>query len=262
MKPEQANEFLNCAEKGLPVISHDIAHHHQAYNIFNREYPWSPSCNEFEEYAWVNAHIKTDKKETVTETIRVPDISVLEAFIYDCCDIRDGDNKTGDIEFMDDEEETNHLAQKIQYKEETIEREIERDIGEILYSTTNITWEGEYDASKEDTISQSFPCGILIKRMGLRQMDSDGFFYDAEGKLAAFDTELTQKVNSVVVRKDIIDSFLSQTGLKLVWLVDAEKEIHAGNYSIISRSDWEAVFVYEEDTIVGDIHFLPEGNSW
>ena len=27
-------------------------------------------------------------------------------------------------------------------------------------------------------------------------MDADGFFYDAEGKLAAFDTNLTQKVKA------------------------------------------------------------------
>lgn len=93
-------------------------------------------------------------------------------------------------------------------------------------------------------------------------MDANGFFYDAEGKLAAFDTNLTQKVNSVVIRKDILDSFLSQTGWKLVWLVDAGKEIHAGDFSIISGSDWEAVFVYEGDAVMGDIHLLPEGNRW
>ena len=106
------------------------------------------------------------------------------------------------------------------------------------------------------------PCGKLIETMNLRQMDADGFFYDIEGKLAAFDTTITQNINSVVVRKDILDSFLDQTGLKLVWLVDAEKEIHARDFSTISWSDWEAVFVYEGDHIVGDIHWLPEGNRW
>ena len=64
--------------------------------------------------------------------------------------------------------------------------------------------------------------------MSLRQQQEDGFYYDSNGMLAAFDTDLTQKVNSVVVRKDILDTFLSKTGMKLVWLVDAEKEIHAG----------------------------------
>lgn len=64
---------------------------------------------------------------------------------------------------------------------------------------------------------------------------------------------LTQKINSVVVRKDILDIFLEKIGMKLVWLVDAEKEIHAGDYSISKWSDWEAVFIYERDSIAGEI---------
>ena len=120
----------------------------------------------------------------------------------------------------------------------------------------NINWEAEYDATKENAISQSLPCFKLIEIMSLGQQQEDGFYYDSNGMLAAFDTDLTQKVNSVVVRKDILDTFLSKTGMKLVWLVDAEKEIHAGDYSITKWSDWEAVFIYEGDGIAGEIHRL------
>lgn len=44
--------------------------------------------------------------------------------------------------------------------------------------------------------------------------------------------------------------------MKLVWLIDAEKEIHAGDYSITKWSDWEAVFIYEGDDITGEIRRL------
>lgn len=54
-------------------------------------------------------------------------------------------------------------------------------------------------------------------------MEADGFYFDDSGALAAFDTELTQGINSVVVRKDIIDAFLNETGMKLVWLVMQRK---------------------------------------
>ena len=64
----------------------------------------------------------------------------------------------------------------------------------------------------------------------------------------------------MVVRKDILDGFLVHTGLKLVWLVDAEKEIHAGDRSIETWSDWEAVYVYNDDHIDGDIHMLRNEN--
>lgn len=261
MTSEQADAFLRCAERGLPVISNDIASHHETYVVFNREYPWSPSCKQFEEYAWVNAHLKTGEKETITETIQVPDYSAFEALLRRYS-ISEEDEKVSDDELIEEDEEEKLSIPEIKYKEETIQREVELEIGKILHTTTELLWEEEYDATKEEAISRSFPCGELIKTMGLRQMNADGFFYDAEGKLAAFDTNLTQKVNSVVVRKDILDCFLSKTGWKLVWVVDAEKEIHARDFSIISWSDWEAVFVYEGDHIVGDIHWLPEGNRW
>ena len=61
--------------------------------------------------------------------------------------------------------------------------------------------------------------------MKLRQLECDGFFYDSEGKLAAVDTDLTQNINRVVVKKDILNEFLEKTGLNLVWIVHAEKEI-------------------------------------
>ena len=72
----------------------------------------------------------------------------------------------------------------------------------------------------------------------------------------AFDTDLTQEVNSVVVRKDILDRFLSKTCMRLVWLADAKKEIHASDYSISKLSDWEAVFVYDGDSVSGEFRRL------
>ena len=259
MTPDQADEFLNCAEKGLTVISNDIASHHETYTIFNREYPWAPSCKEFDEYAWVNAHLKTGEKETV----QVSDYSSFAAFLQRYRGMtEDDENVSYDVELMGEDGDDIFPVSEIKYKEETIQREIEKEVGKILHATTELLWEEEYDASKVEAISRNVPCGKLIETMNLRQMDADGFFYDIEGKLAAFDTTITQNINSVVVRKDILDSFLDQTGLKLVWLVDAEKEIHARDFSTISWSDWEAVFVYEGDHIVGDIHWLPEGNRW
>ncbi len=36
-------------------------------------------------------------------------------------------------------------------------------------------------------------------------------------------------------------------------IVDAAKEIHAGDYSISDSSNWEAAFIYERDNIAGEI---------
>lgn len=209
ISPEQADELSQCITKGRTVITHGTASHNETSTVFNREYPWSPSCRELNAYSWVDAQIKAGEYETVTETV--------------------------------------------QTKGKIRKQEIEKEIGKILHATTDLLWEEEYDATKENAISISLPCAKLIEIMHLRQQNADGFYYDTNGTLAAFDTDLTQKINSVVVRKDILDIFLEKIGMKLVWLVDAEKEIHAGDYSISKWSDWEAVFIYERDSIAGEI---------
>ena len=263
MTPEQAGEFEKCAKMGMPIISNDIASHHETYTIFNREYPWSPSCKDFEEYAWIDALVRTGEVETITETIQVPYFTDLNSLFRKYGIITDENEKIqDDIRLPDRNKEQKETSEfdltKIQYKKETRQRVVEKEIGKILHATTDLLWEEEYDATKEEPISRSFPCKRLIEMMELRQLEADGFFFDKDGKLAAFDTDLTQKINSVIVRKDILDSFISQTGLKLVWLVDAEKEIYAEDYSMVKRSNWEAVFVYEGNHIAGDINMLPE----
>ena len=258
VSPEQADELSRCAENGQSVITDDTASHHETYAVFNREYPWSPSCRELNENAWVDVQIKTGEYEIVTETVQVSDYSQMEALLrlYRgwLKDEEGEENVTEDNE----EEKYDFVVPDPQYKMETRSREIEKKIGKILHATTDLLWEEEYDATKETTISRSLPCAELIEIMNLRQQQEDGFYYDLNGKLAAFDTDLTQKMNCVVVRKDILDTFLDMTGMKLVWLVDSDKEIHAGDYSITNWSDWEAVFTYEGENITGEIRRLKE----
>lgn len=246
MTAEQAKEFSECAKKGLCIINHSITSRHETYSVFNREYPWAPSCYEFEKDAWVDVQVKTG--ETITEKVQVPVFPKLKALFREYDGILDENKNVGN----------GFKIPKTQYKEENRARELEKEIGKILHATTYLLWEEEYDATKETTISQCFPCGKLIKDMELRQLEADGFFYDNKGKLVAFDTNNTQKIKSVVIRKDVLDEFLTKTGMKLVWLVDAEKEFHASNYSRALWSDWEAVFVYEGNSISGEIHRLPQ----
>lgn len=209
-------------------------------------------------YAWVDVQIKTGKYETVTETVQIPDISSIEALLRKYRGLIEDENQG---RYLNDGEDEDFEIPAIQFKEKIRKREIEKEIGKVLHATTDLLWDEEYDATKENAVSQSLPCAKLIEIMNMRQQQEDGFYYDSNGMLAAFDTDLTQKVKSVVVRKDILDTFLGKTGMKLVWLVDAEKEIHAGDYSITKWSDWEAVFTYEGDGIAGEIHRLQDKES-
>lgn len=249
--PEQAKELSSCYEKGFPIINDDSASHHETYTVFNREYPWSPSCRSFEEYARMNLEIETDE----VEKVQAPDNSIVEEILQKYCILLDENDKAEIIcEPKDSEREYEEKNDTEGYRDKEKERPVKKDIGKALHATTSLLWEEQYDATKETSVSWSVPCGELIKTMDLRQRTADGFYYDPEGYLAAFDMGLTQKINSVVVRKDILDSFLAETGLKLVWLIDAEKEIIAeSNDRVSAWSEWEGFFVYEEDRIDGEI---------
>ena len=240
--PKQAKELSNCCEKGFPIINNDSASHHQTYTVFNREYPWSPSCRSFEEYAWTNLEIETDE----VEKVQVPEYPSLKE-LFKKYQILLDENDEADTSGEPEDSES-------KYEEE---RPVKMDIGKVLHATTSLLWEEQYYATKETSVSWSVPCGELIETMGLRQMAADGFYYDSKGYLAAFDTGLTQQVNSVVVRKDILDKFLVEKGLKLVWLVDAEKEIHdEKNKQLYAWSDWEGVFIYENNQVSGELRRL------
>ena len=81
VNPEQLKELSNCFEKGFPIINDDSASHHETYTVFNREYPWSPSCRSFEEYAWTTLEIETDE----IEKVQVPDFSIVDVLIHKYC---------------------------------------------------------------------------------------------------------------------------------------------------------------------------------
>ena len=122
-----------------------------------------------------------------------------------------------------------------------------------MHATSDLIWEEEYDASKDETISWSVPCAELIEILGLSQKEYDGFYYDKSNKLGAFDTSLVQNTGGVVIRKDLLDEFLLKTHMELIWIVKGEKEIHGSDLGISRWSEWEAMYEYDSGKITGSI---------
>ena len=179
-----------------------------------------------------DAYIELIGKRDSTSTLESPDQSIL-------------------IESSNNDE-----SFEIPYKDVTVERAIEDDIGVILHSTSDLLWEGEYDATKEETISHSVPCAEIIKTLGLEQKEYDGCYYDIDNRLAAFDTRLVQGTGGVVIRKDLLDEFLSKSGMELIWIVQGEKEIHGFDLRITRWSEWEALYYYHDGIVNGDMYFM------
>ena len=148
------------------------------YSIFNREYPWAPSCKTLEEDITEDFHIK-------------------------------GVIKQNQLKFK--------------------------------YAEHNFLWETEWDASKEASISWRVPSMVLINELNLTEEKYDGYFYDSNKKLAAYDASLINKENDfLVLRKDLIDEFLSKTGLHLIWLALLTKSTNT------SMNDWLTLGIYRD----------------
>jgi len=231
---EQKETFINNFNKGLNLLNREISSFNESYSIFNREYPWSPSCKEFNNYAWVDAKIKTGNKKLEAKTIPVLD----EAFLD---------------ELVNGVEQENDGVSVFKMKDIVDEIDEECTIGKMLHATTDLIWEEEYDASKETSISYRIPCADFIETMGLKQKESDTFYYDSSDKLAAFDTYFTQGVNGVVVRKDILDSYLEKKNNCLIWFVQAEKRSAASSGNGCEIKAWEGLFYYDNDNIGGGL---------
>ncbi len=148
------------------------------YSIFNREYPWAPSCKILEEDISEDFHIK-------------------------------GVIKRNQLKFK--------------------------------YAEHHFLWETEWDASKEASISWRVPSMDLVNVLHLTQEKYDGYFYDSNKKLAAYDASLINKENDfLVLRKDLLDKFLSKTGLYLIWLTLLTKS------TTTLMDDWLTLGIYRD----------------
>lgn len=193
--------FANMMRERKDLRKSDLMNFNQIYNIFNREYPWSPSCNLVKDGEWIELAFK----------------------------VNEAGNKHNKFE-------------------------------KILRATNNLLWAEEYDASKDEAISWNVPCTELVEFLKLKQMENDGFYYDENGKLAAFDTKVIQAYGGVVIRRDLLDIFLSKKKKKLIWILNSNKEIRNEKMSLLSWEEWTGLFLYNK-SIEGDIYKLKEKNN-
>lgn len=249
---EQVNLLRNCFEKGLSITTSEICSPNQVYSIFNREYPWAASCKTvIGECSSVDVNIKTGEYEKQVQHYSEPDIAAYEKVLiklgYISGEITEEDE---DSDILDIEYDSDGVPE-VPYTEITREVEIEKKVGEILHADLGLLWEEEYDASKEKALGWEVPCAKLINDLKLSQLEADDFYFDTEGNLAAFDTELNNNYRGVVVRKDLMDKFLKENNLQLIWIVDSDKEIHSSGGTISHWSDWQGLYSYDGFHVTG-----------
>lgn len=126
-------------------------------------------------------------------------------------------------------------------------------IGKAISTTVDWYWNSSYDVSSNGLQAHfAVPCPELIESLKLSQMENDGYFFDQNGTLAAFDTSLSEQDAGLVIRKDLLDDFLSSRNLKLVWAARAEKYVKYSDYRNAKSKRWSGIFEYKRIEIEGN----------
>lgn len=218
----------------------------QSYSVFNREYPWSPSCDLLNKSSSVESGVVLNMPEEKEVEQEVLNVEFLEQYLKSL----DADSN----QVFSDQELNQHL-----FKKEIVRKPVLKQIGEIIHASMNLVWESEYDASKDNTLSMNVPCPMLIEQLHLRQADIDGLYYDSNEKIAAFDLNISQKESGVVLRKDLLDAFLKKNNLNLIWFVRASKELHSGeDLGILRYGDRSGAYFYNGTEITSNIYIVEQ----
>lgn len=200
------------------------------YQLFCREYAWAPSCQSIIGDPWQDCEVETGARTVIKHTVPMVKLQILPT-----------DENGEDIE---DELLLNPNGDEVIVEKVSIAR--------IMPSYCQIRWEEQYDASEEDTIDFDAPCKEIMEYFQLEQKNEDGYFYNREGVLVAFDGELLNFGAGLLIKKDYLEKFLFDKGLRLFWACIGEKQFFHG-YSKQTWSSWSGFFYLDGGKIIGNM---------
>ena len=120
-------------------------------------------------------------------------------------------------------------------------------------------WEsGNTDYSIDETISFYLPSKTLIDKFNLQCLSGQFEAWVNNKKIPVFkDPSVTlQGPSCPLVKTDILNSWLKQDNLCLVWLVGGEKRLYGRGSMTGKRHDFSGVYFTNGDQIKGDMWFI------
>lgn len=200
----------------------------EVYQLFNREYVWSPGFKSIFKEPWINFEIETGEYRTVKTIYKTPDYKNIE---FD-------DDGNMILQFVDQE-----------YEQQVPEAVIHIP---IMPAYSKVLWEEQYDASQKETTMFNIPCSELIEQLHLEQRQADGYYYTQDGNLACFDGNLAGICNGLLFRADFLKQFLEANNLKLFWSCIGEKQYFLGDHNQ-KWSEWNGCYHFEGDVVAGNM---------
>lgn len=215
-KPDQFQQ-LRQHISSAKFLEQDFPKGDDVYQLFNREYMWSPGCRVFFGERWIDYEIESERYRLVKERVPCPE-----------------------IEFDPD----GNMIWSVVEKE--IEKRVPEDVThvQVMPSYSYVLWEEQYDASQDDATSFHIPCRDLIEKLRLEQKNADGYYYSQDGRLVCFDGSITGICNGLLVREDFLERYLSAVNVKLCWTCIGEKQLFLEGFNQ-EWSRWNGVYYYE-----------------
>lgn len=221
IKNTEVNNFIDHIQENKFLRKHISGGGPSFYQFFNREFAWSSSVREITQDIGYDYYVETGEQRIEGKIVH-------------------------DFIFSDDDF-------KIVETEEDVVLNVNKSIAKLLPARIHFLWEEEYDLSKKETISFDIPCAELINKLNLSQRQFDGYFYSSTGELVAFDGEITDTINGLVIRRDFLDKFLKESDLSIVWDFVGEKQYFTQKPREQYYSRWEGIFWEEQYSIKSNI---------
>jgi len=115
-----------------------------------------------------------------------------------------------------------------------------------------------FDCSGSENVSQWLPSFDLITALGLIWTGLDEVYVDSDGVLAAFNpTGHSDRSTALLIREDLLKTFLEKEKLSIVWKIHGEKRsigegVSPSHYAISTIS---GLYLYKEGDPVGFMNF-------
>lgn len=221
IKSEEYLNFINKL-KAIPLWGRWFPESGDKYNIFSREYCWSPAYKDEFTNNDFNIEIRTGEKLKKTDTRPI-------------------------FEFVKNSSSVSNSSKLIVVGEETytFDEHVKERIGNVKPLWNSYIWEEQYDASKEESIGIYLPSQEIIESLNLIQKEN-GIFY-CEDKMVVADFSLIKgETNGLYIKKSYLNKFLKDKGYEIFWVCIGEK-------NDIKKSD---VLTTDKDSVFKDFSSL------
>lgn len=263
---KQQEELKTLASKHICLWDYYINERENTfYHSYNREYPWAPCFNDISQHIISERDFILDEHEP-QDTVIVPN-NLEKTFLdlheealntdgkkieinqnkedEDICSNDHNDDENQEYELTENSFEKK-IMQNIKYlakpQNYRCSQPITKSIGRIMHACVKFINE-DMDSRPE----WHAPCPDIIETLELKQTKHDFTYYDKNDDIAAYDTSFINKTcPGLIIRKDLIDSYLQKKNLKLIWIMLSEQQLHnSDGIGLEDLKQWTGLCTYD-----------------